>query len=243
VAFALSRRAPAEVPDSRYLVTSLNHRSPVGEAYRILRTNLQFLSLDKPLRHLVVTSATPGEGKTLTSANLGVVQAQAGRKVVLVDADLRRPALNRRFELPGYSGLTSILAGEASLEDVLQPTHVDGLYLLASGPIPPNPAELLGTQRLADLMDQLGELADLVIWDTPPVLNVSDASVLAARADGTLLVVRAGREPYSSAQRARDQLQQVGARTLGVVLDGVAAGGRSDYYHYYYYGGSRHGRR
>lgn len=242
MAFAIARRVTVEVPDSRFLVSTLSPRSAVGEAYRILRTNLQFLSLEKPLRHLVVTGAVAGEGKTLTAANLAVVEAQAGKKVVVVDADLRRPALNRRFELPGYSGLTTWLAGEASLEEVLQPTGVPGLYLLASGPIPPNPAELLGSARAAELMARLGEAADLVIWDTPPVLHVSDASVLAGRADGTLLVVRAGRQPYASAQKAKEQLQQVGARILGVVLDAVPMGGRSDYYHYYY-NAPRHGRR
>lgn len=237
-----SRRAVREEPESRYLVTSLSQRSPVGESYRILRTNLQFLSLDKPVQHLVVTGSVPDEGKTLTVANLGIVQAQAGKRVIIVDADLRRPSLNQRFELPGHAGLTTWLAGEATLEEVLQPTHLPGLYLLASGPIPPNPAELLGSSRLTQLMVELSGAADLIIWDTPPVLNVSDASVLAARADGVILVVRAGREPYVSAQKARDQLQQVGARVLGVVLDAVPITGSSSYYYDYYYG-PRHGRR
>ncbi len=245
---AFARRATAEVADSRYLVTSLSPRSVVGEAYRILRTNLQFLSLDKPLRHLVVTSAVPGEGKTLTAANLAVVEAQAGKKVIAVDADLRRPALHRRFELPGNTGLTTWLAGGAQLPDMLQPTVLPNLHLLASGPIPPNPAELLGSSRMQELMAQLSDAADLIIWDTPPAIVVSDASVLATRADGTLLVVRAAQEPYFSVKRAKEQLQQVGARILGVVLDAVPSGGGSDYYHshyhyYYYYGGQHRKKR
>ncbi|MHB9145033.1 MAG: CpsD/CapB family tyrosine-protein kinase [Symbiobacteriia bacterium] len=238
---AFAHRTAAPETGSRYLVTSLSPRSPVGESYRIFRTNLQFLSLDQPLRHLVVTSAVAGEGKTLTVANLGVVQAQAGKKVIMVDADLRRPALNLRFELPGHAGLTTWLAGDGNLEEVLQPTHVPGLSLLASGPIPPNPAELLGSSRLTQLMVELAGLADLVIWDTPPAVTVSDASVLAARADGTILVVRAGREPFQSAQKAKEQLQQVGARVLGVVLDAVPIAQDPGYYNYYY-GAPRHER-
>jgi capsular exopolysaccharide synthesis family protein len=225
-------------------------RSLAAESYRTLRTNLQFSSLDRPLRSLVVTSAVATEGKTTTAANLSVVMAQAGKQVVLVDADLRRPSAHRLFGLSNRTGLTIALVKEPSaLNGYLQETEVENLRVLSAGPVPPNPQELLGSQRMEELLHKLEETADVVILDTPPTLVVADANVLAARADGVLLIVNTASTRRAAVQRAVDGLRQVGANLLGGVLNMVDTGSRrsSYYYHSYYshyYGDrKRNGRR
>lgn len=218
------------------LVTILAPTDPAAEAYRVLRTNLQFMGLDKPLQALAMTSATPGEGKSLTASNLAVAFAQAGQRVLLVDADLRRPTVAKMFGLNrrAWGGLTTVLAGSQELEEAVQETPVPGLSLLTSGPIPPNPAEMLGARRMTDLLEKMKAQWDLVIVDTPPVLAVADASILAPRLDGVILVVRAGQVGYPQAKRAKDALDAVGARVLGTVVDGVQHRGGDGYYYYYY---------
>jgi capsular exopolysaccharide synthesis family protein len=207
--------------------------SPAAEAYRTLRTNLQFSALDRPLRCLVVTSALAREGKTTTAANLAAVVAQAGKRVVLVDADLRRPAVHRFFDLPNRGGLTDALLGEpAALAGFLRDTAVEGLRVLTSGPLPPNPQELLGSQRMEELLQRLQAEADVVVMDTSPCLVVADANVLAARADGVLLVVNAGRTRRPAVGQATDGLRQVGVPVVGGVLNmvDVSAGDGAGYY-------------
>ena len=226
-------------------------RSPVTEAYRTLRTNLQFSSLDRPVHCLVVTSAMAAEGKTTTVANLAVVMAQAGKRVLLVDADLRRPAVHRLFGLNNRSGLTDALVGEpAALNSFLRETDVKNLRVLTSGPVPPNPQELLGSQRMEDLLQRLRREADLILIDTPPSLVVADANVLAARTDGVLLVVNADRTRRMAVQQATEGLRQVGASVLGGVLNmvDIRRGGGAGYYSYYghsysHYYGEGEGRR
>jgi capsular exopolysaccharide synthesis family protein len=212
-------------------------KSLAAEAYRTLRTNLQFSSLDRPLRSLVVTSAVATEGKTTTAANLAVVMAQAGKRVVLVDADLRRPSAHKLFALSNGTGLTTALVEEPSaLNGYLQETDVENLRVLSAGPVPPNPQELLGSQRMEELLHKLEKVADIVVLDTPPTLVVADANVLAARADGVLLVVNTQSTRRAAVQRAAEGLRQVGANLLGGVLNLVAAGGgRSAYYYHSYY--------
>jgi len=212
-------------------------RSLAVEAYRTLRTNLQFSSLDRPLRSLVVTSAVATEGKTTTAANLAVVMAQAGKRVVLVDADLRRPSAHKLFGLSNGTGLTIALVEEPSaLNGILQGTDIENLRVLSAGPVPPNPQELLGSQRMEELLHKLEEVADIVVLDTPPTLVVADANVLAARADGVLLVVNTGHTRRAAVQRAAEGLRQVGANLLGGVLNMVDTGaGRSSYYYDSYY--------
>lgn len=222
-----------------------------AEAYRTLRTNLQFSSLDRPLHSLVVTSAVATEGKTTTAANLAIVMAQAGKRVILVDGDLRRPAAHKLFGLPNGAGLTTALVeGPEALNGYLQETEVENLRLLTAGPVPPNPQELLGSQRMQDLLHRLEQDADIVLLDTPPTLVVADANVLAARADGVLMIVNANRTRRAAVQQAVDGLRQVGANLLGGVLNMVDTGrGRSPYYyssHYYseyYSDGPGDGRR
>jgi capsular exopolysaccharide synthesis family protein len=213
------------------LVTLTDPRSPEAEAYRVLRTNLAFAEPEETLRTLLVTSPAAGEGATLTAANLAVVTAQAGTQVVLVDADLRRPALHDLFGVANERGLSSVLADERLLLHLpVVATAVDGLHLLPSGPVPPNPAELLGGRRLRSLVDRLLDRAVVVIFDAPPVALVTDAAALAPCVDGVLLVLTAGKSRRDQTARAREIMDNVRARVVGVVLVGAEDGGRSGAY-------------
>jgi len=220
------------------LVTFKHPRSPVSEAYRVLRTNVQFSTVGNPASALLVTSAAPLEGKSTTAANLGVVMAQAGKKVVLVDCDLRRPALHGMFDLRRAAGLTDLLVDEGlHLEEVLLQTSVDGLRLLPSGTLPPNPAELLGSEGMKRLLARLEEEADVVILDTPPALAVADASILASHSPGVLLVVGAGKTRSEACRQGKEALAKAGGRLLGVVLNKVVPRGGGYYYYHYYSSG------
>jgi capsular exopolysaccharide synthesis family protein len=205
------------------LVTLSAPRSGVAEAYRSLRTNLAFARPDAPLATLLVTSPGADEDRSGTLANLAVVVAQGGRRVVVVDADLRRPSQHTLFGLPNTVGLTSALVDDAALADLpLQATGVEGLEVLTSGPTPPNPAELLAARRMRAVVERLIERADLVLFDSPPLVPVTDAAVLARLVDGVLLVLAAGRSRRDQVTRAREVLDKVGATVLGVVLTDVA---------------------
>jgi capsular exopolysaccharide synthesis family protein len=207
------------------LITVSEPRSPISEAYRTLRTNLDFVSLDQALKTLAVTSARVGEGKSSTLANLAVVSAQAGRKVILVDADLRRPTVHQTFGLDNDKGLTTAIMDDAALASPpLQPTGVEGLIVLTSGPLPPNPAELMGSRRMEEVIAALAEEADQVFFDTPPVVAVTDAAVLATKVDGVLLVISAGKTRRESARTAVRRLEQINARLVGTVLTNVQMG-------------------
>lgn len=208
---------------SDLLVTLSDPRSPISEAYRTLRTNLQFVSLDKPLRTILVTSAGSDEGKSTLIANLAIAMAQGERKVILVDCDLRRPCLHKLFGLGSREGLTSMMVAEGgSAEPPLQETGVPGLTLLASGPLPPSPSDLLGSRRMDGVLATLKERADVVLLDSPPVVAVSDAAVLATKVDGVLLVVSAGHTRREGVQAAKAKLEKVNANLLGAVLTNAA---------------------
>jgi non-specific protein-tyrosine kinase len=219
--------------DGGDLVTIVDPLSPISEAFRVLRTNIRYTGVDKPIRTLLVTSAGPTEGKSTTVANLGVAMAQAGLRVVVVDADLRRPRLHKVFRVHPRGGLTGSLL-EGAMDGRLQPSEVEGLVILPAGDLPPNPAELLGSHRLQGLLDALLQHMDVVLIDSPPVLPVTDAAVLARNVDGVLLVVDAGETRREVARRAVESLQQVGANLIGVVLNRVPSR-RSGYYYYYEY--------
>lgn len=226
------------------LVAAFHPRSPISEAYRILRTNIQFSAVDKPLETLLVSSPNPIEGKSITLANLGVVVAQAGLSVILVDSDLRRPVLHKIFDLPNKKGLTSVLLdGEPSLDGRLQTTQVENLRVLTSGPLPPNPSELLGSQKMKSLIETLKGKADVVLLDSPPSLVVTDAAVLAGQVDGVLLVANAGKTRREMAQRAKEDLIKVGANVLGAVLNKLSPRGAGYYYYYYSRDGDGQKRR
>jgi capsular exopolysaccharide synthesis family protein len=195
-------------------------RSASSEAYRTLRTNLQFVQHGEDVRVFIVTSGALGEGKTTTVANLGVALAQAGRRIVLVSCDLRRPRLHKFFDLQNETGLSSVLSGQSDLATAMQRAkNLDNVILLASGPIPPNPAELLASDRMRRVVDELRRAADFVIIDTPPLFAVSDALPLAALSDGAILVADAVATTRTAVRHARQQLDQVGARVLGGVLN------------------------
>ncbi len=203
------------------LITLTDPRSPASEAYRTLRTNLSFYSLDEPLRTLVVTSPAPDEGKSTTIANLAVTMAQGGRRTILVDCDLRRPSLHELFGVNNEVGLTTMILDEnAGL--VLQQTTVENLSILPSGPKPPNPADLVGSRKVERVLDMLKENADMVLIDAPPVIGVTDAAVLGARVDGVLLVVSAGKTRRDHAEHARELLEKARVRIVGVALTNAA---------------------
>lgn len=204
------------------LITITESRSPISEAYRTLRTNLDFAGLDRTLKTLVITSAGVSEGKSTTLANLAVVSAQAGRRVILVDADLRRPSLHQIFGLSNEAGLTTMMMDDAALASPpLSKTEVNGLSVLTSGPLPPNPAEVMGSRRMEEIIATLAERADQVLFDTPPVVAVTDAAVLATKVDGVVLVVSAGHTRRDHARTAVQRLQQINARLVGAVLTNV----------------------
>ena len=215
------------------LVTEIDPRSAAAEAYRTLRTNIQFAGLDQPCRCVVITSATAGEGKTTTVANFGVVSAQAGARVCLVDSDLRRPSLHRVFGFDNTHGLTTALVEGSSLADVARPTRLANLSLVTSGPLPPNPAELVGSKRMQEFLGGATAAFDLVLCDSPPVIAVSDGVALAAQCDGVILAVRVGMVSHDVIRRAVEQIQSVKGKILGVLLNDVNLS--RDGYHYTYY--------
>ncbi|MDP8925188.1 MAG: CpsD/CapB family tyrosine-protein kinase [Chloroflexota bacterium] len=206
-------------PDDGLVVAS-SPRSDAAEAYRTLATNIQFSSLDRPVRTLLVTGATPDEDKTTVLANLAITLAATGRRVVVVDCDLRRPRLHAVFGVAEAPGLTSMILDE-TLRPPLQETSFPNVWVVTSGPLPPNPAELLGSERMGRAIAQIGADADYILFDAPPVTVVADAAMLAARLDGVLLVVASGRTRRETARRAKEQLDRVGARVLGTALSNV----------------------
>lgn len=211
-------------------------RSPVAEAFRALRTNITYAAVDTPLRRIIVTSATPQEGKTTVSSNLAVVMAQGEKKVVLVDADLRRPQVHRRFGLANIVGLSDLFLMMRPLvtlpRGVIQSSGAPGLDVVTSGKLPPNPAELLTSHKMTQFLDLLSQEYDLIVVDTPPVLTVTDAAALASRMDGVILVAKPGVTKLSAFKQSVEQLRGVGARVLGVVLNEVNPTSRK--YGYYY---------
>jgi polysaccharide biosynthesis transport protein len=221
-------------PELYRLTTLLYPRSAATEAYRTLRTNITFATVDAPARTLLVTSSVPGDGKTVTAANLAVVLAQADRTVILLDADLRKPGTHEMFNLPNVRGLSTLLANErADLATLLQDTEQRGLRILATGPLPPNPAELLGTQRMRQVLELLAKAADIVVIDSPPVHAVTDSSILGSYADGTLLVVDASHGRRRAVRESREALARAGANVLGVVLNRLPATAGTYYAAYY----------
>jgi len=209
----------------------------LSEAMRELRTNLQFMDVDHPPRIIVVTSPLPGDGKSTTSANLALSLAAAGQRTILIDADLRRPVVGSVFHLPEGAGLSDVLAGRATIDEVIhQPDPSGNLFVLTAGRIPPNPSEVLGSQRMRDLLKGLRETA-MVIVDSPPAIPVADAAILSTAADGVLLVVSAGRTTFEMMQKAVENVARTNGRVLGAVLNKVPRrGAESGYYGYQYTG-------
>jgi len=216
---------------NRSLVTMLNPKSPISEQYRTIRTNIQFSTVDKEMRTIMVTSAGPGEGKSTTTNNIAVVFAQQGKKVLLVDSDLRKPTVHYSFRVDNHTGLTNVLTKQDKLERAIRETDQENLYVLPSGPIPPNPAELLGSRAMEQFFDDVKDLFDVVVFDTPPVLAVTDGQVLANKVDGVVLVVSSGKTETDAALKAKETLVNSQAKLLGVVLNNIK---RTESQYYYY---------
>ena len=227
------------------LVAQEKPLSVVAEAFRSIRTALSFTRGGAQCHQFIVTSALPSEGKTLVSVNIATVLAQTGKKVLLVDTDLRRPRIHKILNVEQSPGISSLLAGQdgLTLDDVIQVSGTANLSIISSGPLPPNPAELLGNARMEEMIKECAGRFDYVVYDTPPAINVTDATVLAQHVLGALLVVRSFVTERAAAIRARELLTAAGARLLGVVLNGVDAprGGYyyDGYYHHHYYYGDK----
>jgi capsular exopolysaccharide synthesis family protein len=221
--------------DKYKLIVHEQAKSPIAEAYRTLRTNIQFSKTDGQLQTILFTSSGPGEGKSTTLANTAVALAQSGKQVIMMDCDLRKPVLHKIFDARNH-GITNILVEEYRVEDLLQGTQVENLRILTSGPIPPNPSELLGSMKMQGLFNYLKEQADYLIIDAPPVIAVTDACVLASKVDGIVLVVNSGTVRPEMAQKAKDLLIKANGHLLGVILNRVEI--EEEYAYYYYYYGS-----
>lgn len=236
-AIGLSASYSQRSEGSGTLVTLHEPRSPIAEAFRALRTSVRMANAVKPVRRLLVTSAGPSEGKTFIATNLAISLAQEGKRVILVDADLRRPQVHKAFSLSNEPGLTNwAVDANVVIEQVLRPTEVANLMVLTCGIIPPNPAELLGSERMTELIRAMDERADIVVYDSPPAATVTDAVILATQMDGVLQVVRAGATRIDLIQRCKTLLERVDVHILGPVLNGVRASDLGYYANYYYYG-------
>lgn len=216
----------------RSLITFVDPKSPISEQYRTIRTNIEFSSVDQEIKTLMVTSPGPAEGKSTTAANLAVVFAQQAKKVLLVDTDLRKPTVHYTFDQNNTFGLTSVLSKQKTLAEAAKLTDQPYLSVLPSGPIPPNPAELLGSKAMEQFLADAREEYDVIVFDTPPVLAVTDAQILANRCDGALLVVYSGKTEMDEAVKAKELLTAAKGKLLGMVLNHKKLQS-SDYYYYY----------
>lgn len=219
----LSRKA-------RQLVTVTDVKSIVAEQYRMIRANITFSMPDQELKTILVTSSTPGEGKSTNAANLGVVFAHEGKKVLIIDADMRKSTLHQTFKTFNNIGLSNFLAKKITFDEAMQETFIVGLYAITSGPVPPNPAELLSSKAMDALILEAKKTFDIIIIDAPPVLSVSDAQILSNKCDGTLLIVNAGVVEKEVVRKATAILENSQAKILGVILNKYVAPHRKDYY-------------
>lgn len=219
------------------LITLTRPSSVVAEQFRTIRTNVQFSMIDADLKSLSITSAGPGAGKSTVSGNLAVSFANEGKKVLLVDTDMRKPTVHKTFRLPNHDGLTTLLTDRGSeLTKIIHRLDKENLFVLTSGAIPPNPAELLASNRMKQLKDELEELFDLVIFDLPPVIAVTDAQIMASKTDGTIFVINKGGADKEMVLKSKELLDKVQANVLGAVFNRVET--KNDNY-YAYYGESK----
>lgn len=207
-------------------------KSVEAESYRILRTNIMYSSFDKKIKRILVTSSEPGEGKSTTSGNLALAFAQDEKKVILIDCDLRKPSIHKKFRISNNRGLSDVIIDRDKLNKCIQ-KRTEYLDILTAGKIPPNPSEMLGSQAMSSLLDELSNVYDVIILDSPPVLAVTDAQILSTKVDGTLLVVRAEKTKKDTVIAAKGVLDKVNANILGTVLNG---GDKNKDNYYYYYG-------
>ncbi|PYZ92572.1 capsular biosynthesis protein [Salipaludibacillus keqinensis] len=217
----------------RALITEFDKKSPIAEQYRTLRTNIQFAAVDRQLKTIMVTSSSPGEGKSTTIANLGIVLAQQHNRVLLVDTDLRKPTVHFTFQIPNQVGLTNVVTQQEKFDDAVFETSIPRLDVLPSGPVPPNPSELLGSRSMKEFVTSITKKYDYIVFDAPPVNAVTDPQVLSRLVDGVILVVRSGKTEEEHAKKAVEQLKKVEANLLGAVLNDREM---EDSQYYYYYG-------
>ena len=214
----------------RKLVTDVNPKSIVSEQYRTIRTNINFSMPDKELKTLLITSATSGEGKSTSAANIAIVFAQEGKKVLLIDGDMRKPTVHYTFHTTNTTGLSNLLTRQWRTADVVKKTTINGLFLITCGQIPPNPAELLASDSMDVLLEELKANYDIVIFDAPPVISVADAQILSNKCDGTILVINAGTTEKVSIKKAKETLQSSKANIIGTLLNNF----KVEKSHYYY---------
>ncbi|WP_317011376.1 CpsD/CapB family tyrosine-protein kinase [Niallia taxi] len=216
----------------RKIIAKYDPKSPISEQFRTIRTNILFSNVDEEIRTIMVTSSGPGEGKSTTTANLAVVFAQQGKSVLLVDADLRKPTVHYTFNTLNTSGLTSVLTNQMSLMEAVQNNDEKNLFILPSGPIPPNPSELLSSRAMLHFIEQALEEFDIILFDTPPVLAVTDAQILANLCQGSVLVVSSGKTEKDSLVKTKELLSVSNGKILGVVLNNKKLDKNSNYYYY-----------
>ncbi|MDQ0062618.1 CpsD/CapB family tyrosine-protein kinase [Paenibacillus harenae] len=214
------------------LIAERNPNSPISERYRMLRTNIEFSSIDHKFQIIMVTSSQPGEGKSITCANMAVSFAQANKRVLVIDADLRKPAQHHIFAISNHKGLTSALLQRLEPQDVIQHTSTDNLSVIAAGPAPPNPSEVLSSEHMGALLDKLRETYDVIIIDTPSIMSVTDAQIVATQSDGVVLVIDSGKVKKEVAIKAKASLEHVQANLIGVVLNNINRK-QSESYSYY----------
>lgn len=220
------------------LVTQNDPKNPGAEAYRVIRTGIQFAQAGKELQTIALTSCTPNEGKSATIANLAVVLTQAGKSVLLIDCDMRNPTVHKNFNLSNKVGLSSCISMGTALSDAVQKTSIEGLYALTGGVIPPNPSELLGSEQMKNVLQRAKEQYDYVLIDTPPVMPVTDALIVGRFVDGMILVIASAEVKVEMARDVKNQLVNAGANILGVVLNKVRSEHHGYGYGYYYYYGN-----
>ncbi|MCM3095062.1 CpsD/CapB family tyrosine-protein kinase [Priestia megaterium] len=216
----------------RRLLAHNSPKDPVAEQYRTIRTNIQFSNVDQDIKTIVVTSSGAEEGKSTTTSNLATVYAQQGLNVLLIDADLRKPTGHYTFRLENHIGLTNVLTRQSTLAQAVQESEIPHLSVLTSGPIPPNPSELLASAQMAELLKEMKEQFDMIIFDTPPILAVADAQILANQVDGTILVVSSGKTEKDAALKSKELLSNAKGKLLGVVLNNRKVE-EGNYYYYY----------
>lgn len=213
-------------------ITSEMPKSISAEAYRSLRTSIKFSSVDKPIKTIVVTSSIPGEGKSTISGNLAITLSQSGARVLLIDCDLRKPSIHKKFRVVNDLGLTDILVDKCSLKDVIKKID-EYLFMITAGTIPPNPSEIVGSNSMEDLIKELSLSFDYIVMDTPPVIPVTDPLLLAAKSDATIIVVRARKTKEKIIRQTYDELIKVNSNIIGSILNDSETKTNNSYYEYY----------